>query len=205
MDSSMPKPSGNETNDRRTARERLLAAANELFYNEGIHTVGVDRVIERSGVAKATLYNVFGSKDELIRAYLNSRMEFLRDANAEALATRFHIPREQLLGLFDVQIELFAQAGFRGCAFINASSEAPPGTATQQTCDRYRAYLRSLFASLAEKAGAENPEQLAIQLMLLYDGVAVSVRMDGDARSARAARDAAAASLDVALRERVLT
>ena len=58
---------------RASARERLLAAANELFYNEGVHTVGIDRVIEQAGVAKASLYNTFGSKDELIRAYLESR------------------------------------------------------------------------------------------------------------------------------------
>ena len=56
-----------------SARERLLAAASELFYAEGVHTVGIDRVIERAGVAKASLYNTFGSKDELVRAYLEAR------------------------------------------------------------------------------------------------------------------------------------
>ena len=56
-----------------TARERLLAAASELFYDEGVHTVGIDRVIERAGVAKASLYNTFGSKDELVRAYLEQK------------------------------------------------------------------------------------------------------------------------------------
>ena len=56
-----------------SARERLLAAASELFYAEGVHTVGIDRVIERAGVAKASLYNTFGSKEELVRAYLESR------------------------------------------------------------------------------------------------------------------------------------
>ena len=58
---------------RPSARERLLAAANELFYNEGVHTVGIDRVIDQAGVAKASLYNTFGSKDELVRAYLETR------------------------------------------------------------------------------------------------------------------------------------
>jgi AcrR family transcriptional regulator len=58
---------------RPSARERLLAAANELFYNEGVHTVGIDRIIEHAGVAKASLYNTFGSKDELVRAYLETR------------------------------------------------------------------------------------------------------------------------------------
>jgi len=58
-----------------SARERLLAAANELFYEEGVHTVGIDRVIERAGVAKASLYSTFGSKEELVRAYLQARAE----------------------------------------------------------------------------------------------------------------------------------
>ena len=63
-EASAPRPS---------ARERLLAAANELFYDEGVHTVGIDRIIEQAGVAKASLYNTFGSKDELVRAYLQAR------------------------------------------------------------------------------------------------------------------------------------
>ena len=70
--------------DRRSARERLLAAADELFYEEGVHTVGVDRVIERAGVAKATLYSAFGSKDELIRAYLAARHAARQGYDAEA-------------------------------------------------------------------------------------------------------------------------
>ena len=64
--------------DNRPARERLLAAADELFYEQGIHTVGIDRIIERAGVAKASLYSTFGSKDELVRAYLESRDESRR-------------------------------------------------------------------------------------------------------------------------------
>src|SRR5260221_6772462 len=106
-----------------SARERLLAAANELFYQEGIHTVGIDRVIERAGVAKATLYNAFGSKDELIRAYLRGRHALTRERTTSALATRYKTPRERLLGVFDVLGETAAEPGFRGCAFINASAE----------------------------------------------------------------------------------
>src|SRR6476646_899103 len=104
----------------RSARERLLAAADELFYEEGVHTVGIDRVIERAGVAKATLYNAFGSKDELIRAYLKRRHAITRDRTSSALATRYETPRKQILGVFEVLGEMAAEPGFRGCAFINA-------------------------------------------------------------------------------------
>ena len=92
---------GTRRTDRRSARERLLAAADELFYEEGVHTVGIDRVIERAGVAKATLYSIFGSKDELIRAYLKAATWPAR----QRMARRWRAmtpPRERLLAVFDV-------------------------------------------------------------------------------------------------------
>src|SRR5438445_6499251 len=97
---------------RPSARERLLAAANELFYNEGVHTVGIDRVIERAGVAKATLYNAFGSKDELIRAYLLRRHAVVQERTVQALATRYQTPLQRILGVFDVLGEMAAEPGF---------------------------------------------------------------------------------------------
>src|SRR5215475_13454506 len=106
--------------DRSTARERLLAAANELFYKEGIHTVGIDRVIEKAGVAKASLYSTFGSKDELIRAYLEMRHE-ARVKRVAAVFDKYSDPRERIDGIFESMGETMAQSGFRGCAFVNAS------------------------------------------------------------------------------------
>src|SRR6201986_5035879 len=83
-----------------SARERLLQAANELFYEEGVHTVGIDRVIERAGVAKATLYSAFGSKEALIQAYLESR-HAATSARIERGIERYATPRERLLGVFE--------------------------------------------------------------------------------------------------------
>ena len=83
---------------RLSARERLLAAANELFYNEGVHTVGIDRVIEQAGVAKASLYNTFGSKDELVRAYLEARYVSVTQRITQAVE-RYDTPRERPAGL----------------------------------------------------------------------------------------------------------
>src|ERR1700754_4207125 len=103
---------------RASARERLLAAADELFYAEGVHTVGIDRIIERAGVAKASLYSCFGSKDELVRAYLEGRHE-VRRARLLAGLERYVEPRDRLLGVFEVLAELAGQTGFRGCAFYN--------------------------------------------------------------------------------------
>src|SRR4029077_17013469 len=103
--------------ERGSARERLLAAADELFYAEGVHTVGVDRIVERAGVAKASLYAIFGSKEGLVRAYLLARDDRTRERMARELAARFHTPRERLLGVFEVQGLSFTDPGFRGCPF----------------------------------------------------------------------------------------
>src|SRR5918998_1512384 len=101
------------------ARDRLLAAADELFYAEGVHTVGIDRVIERAGVAKASLYSTFGSKDELVRAYLRGRHGTRRTRLLTGIE-RFTTPRDRLLGVFDLLAETATRPGFRGCAFYNA-------------------------------------------------------------------------------------
>src|SRR4051795_255523 len=103
------------TQPRLSARERLLAAANDLFYEEGIHTVGIDRIIERAGVAKASLYNTFGSKDQLIRAYLEARHN-RTSARIDRALEQYDTPRERLLAIFESQATLFADPAFHGCA-----------------------------------------------------------------------------------------
>jgi AcrR family transcriptional regulator len=191
-----PATTGPRAN-RPTARERLLAAANELFYEEGVHTVGIDRVIERAGVAKATLYSAYGSKDELIRAYLLGRHE-VRSRRITAAVARHDTPREQLLAVFDALGESIAQPNYHGCAFVNAAAEARPESPITEAVDEYRGWLRALLTDLATAAGAADPEQLSRRLVLLYDGAAISARMDGCLDAAETARGAAAALIDAA-------
>src|ERR1700729_2103666 len=181
-----------------SARERLLAAASELFYAEGRHTVGIDRGIERAGVAKASLYNTFGSKDELVRAYLEARHAQTAGRITRYLE-RYSSPRERLLGVFEAQGELFADSGFRGCAFVAASAESP-GEAVSRAADDYRGWVRGLLTGLAREAGAAEPEKLGRQLHMLYDGASLSARMDRDPPSAVTARSAAETLLDAARR-----
>src|SRR5690242_7724519 len=133
---------------RPSARERLLAAADELFYAEGVHTVGIDRVIERAGVAKASLYSSFGSKDELVRAYLTERHQARKRRISERVA-RYDNARDRILGLFDLLGELAAEPSFRGCAFVNASAEGPRDSPSREVCDSSRAWVRELFTELA--------------------------------------------------------
>jgi AcrR family transcriptional regulator len=189
---------GGASRVRPSARERLLAAANELFYNEGVHTVGIDRIIEQAGVAKASLYNTFGSKDELVRAYLEIRHGNVVQRITQAVE-RYDTPRERLLAVFEGQGELFAQPDYRGCAFARASAESHPGDLVEQASDAYRRWVRALLTELAARAGAPEPEVLARQLHLLYDGSGQSARMDHDPAVAVAARAAAATLLDAAL------
>jgi AcrR family transcriptional regulator len=181
-------------------RDRLLAAADELFYAEGVHVVGVDRIVERAGVTKASLYNIFGSKDELVRAYLEQHFRDRQERIAHILAAH-DTPTARLLGVFGEIEGALAGPAFRGCRFINAGAEARPGEACEIVAEEYRTWLRSLFTELAQAAGAREPRQFGRQLALLYDGAAVAARMDQDrVGAAKAVRSAVVALLDAAIR-----
>jgi AcrR family transcriptional regulator len=182
-----PKPS---------ARERLLESANELFYREGVQSVGIDRVIEHAGVAKASLYNTFGSKEELVHAYLLGRQATTTARITAAIEAR-STPRAQLLAVFDSQAESQRRPGFRGCAFAAASAESKPGGLVEQATQGYRTWLRELFVDLATQAGAHDPALLGRQLQLLYDGAASAGNLDHDPAAALSARAAAEALLDL--------
>ncbi|HXJ18665.1 MAG TPA: TetR/AcrR family transcriptional regulator [Polyangia bacterium] len=179
-----------------SARDRLLAAADQLFYEEGVHTVGIDRVIDRAGVAKASLYSAFGSKEELIVAYLQGRAEERARRITDRIA-RHDGPRARILSIFELLGERVAEPGFRGCAFVNASAEGPPGDSKiRRVCRGSREWLRGLFTDLARDLGAPDPALLGRQLTLLYDGAMMGASMDRDPAIARQGRAMAEALLD---------
>ncbi|MCM3923462.1 TetR/AcrR family transcriptional regulator [Frankia sp. AiPs1] len=184
--------------EHRPARERLLAAADELFYAEGVQTVGIDRIIERAGVAKASLYNTFGSKEELVRAYLAGRHAGTTERLLRAVE-RAPDPRARVLAIFDAQGVLFAEPDFRGCAFVTASAEAPAGGSVERAADDYRAWILALFTDLARQAGAADPAALGRQLQLVYDGAGLTARMDRTPQAARTARAMAETLLNAAI------
>lgn len=179
------------------ARDRLLTAADELFYTEGVHSVGVDRLIEQAGVAKASLYTTFGSKEALIRAYLEGRHARIAD-HITGYIDRYETPRERLLGVFEAQGELFAEPNFRGCAFVAASAEADVREQIEGTADDYRSWLRHLLTDLADQAGAGDPAGLARQLHIVFDGGNLAARMDRNPGVWESSRAAAEALLDAA-------
>jgi AcrR family transcriptional regulator len=185
--------------NRLPARERLLAAADDLFYEAGINLVGIDRVIERAGVAKASLYDCFGSKEELIRAYLQRRHEARQGRVLGRLAT-CSTPRQKILAIFDSMAETTAKPDFRGCPFVRASAETQAGSSVKAICDESRAWMLGLFVDLAGQAGAADPDRVAQQLQLLYDGALLSAHVDTNSTAVAAGRAMAEMVLDQAIR-----
>jgi AcrR family transcriptional regulator len=186
------------TTVKRSPRERLLDAAMELFYAEGVHSVGIDRVIERAGVAKASLYNTFGSKEGLVLAYLERRHDLVIDRLHEAVDEN-EDPVERLLAMFDAQADLFRRPDFRGCAFAAASAEAAADGQIAAATVAYRKEVRDLFAELARGIGVADPDQLADQLRLVYDGGSVAANLDHNPGISSTARTAARTLIDAAI------
>ena len=152
----MPSDVAGVRSRRPSPRERLLKAADELFYAEGVHSVGIDRVLARADVARASLYSTFGSKDGLIRAYLERRMEISK-ARLRAAVEAHADPRERLLSVFGVQAAVFARPGYHGCPFNRATAEAQPGSAAYEVPRAYRGWLHDFLGELAAAAGAPDP------------------------------------------------
>jgi AcrR family transcriptional regulator len=180
---------------RRTAKERLVQAADELFYSEGIHAVGIDRVIAHAGVAKGSLYYSFDGKDDLVRNYLTGR--HARWAERVAAGIEAHTdPRERILAVYDTLGALFAEPDYRGCAFMNAMAEATADSVEARAAATFRAWVHTLFLGLATDTGAADPEQLAESLVVLYDGAVATAQMDRAPRAAQTARHTAELVLD---------
>jgi AcrR family transcriptional regulator len=172
-----------KTAKRPSARERLLAASNELFYRDGVHSTGIDAVIEKAGVAKGSLYYIFGGKDELVAAYLRGRHEAWRQ-RVEAAQADTDDPDEKILVIFDAIADYVSLPEFRGCPFNNAAAEAPAGQAQQLAIDEYRHWLRQSFRQLAADTGVTDSEALADALILLYDGALATANTAKPARAA---------------------
>jgi len=164
--------------------ERILAAADKLFYAQGIRAVGVDTVSAEAGVSKRTLYNHYPSKDALIAAYLTARFRQLAPSDAPA--------REQILGNFDRLERLIADGSFRGCPYVNAVTElGDPRHAAGKIAVQFKEQRRLWYRALLERLGARNPEALATQLQILFEGALAGALVRGDPALARSARDAA--------------
>jgi AcrR family transcriptional regulator len=181
-------------------RARILGTACRLFYDEGIQAVGVQRLIEEAGVAKASLYAHFPSKDDVVAAYLDEQASAWRDAVQRDVLDGDAAPRERVLRYFDLIARWMRDDAFRGCPFQHAASEMrDPLHPARAVAARHRAWLRDLLVGLLREAGAREPDRLARTLQLLIDGAAAAAAVDGAGGQAADARRAAELLLDAHL------
>lgn len=178
----------------------MLAAACRLFYREGLRAVGVDRIVAESGVAKMSLYNHFGSKDELIVAYVaDAREGWERWLEREVEAPGGE-PRERLLLVFDVLAAWFRQPDYRGCPLVNAALElADAGHAAHAMCAEHRRELHAYLARLADEAGLARPDELAGELQLIVEGAIVTALVQDATQAGERARAAAVTLIEAAV------
>jgi AcrR family transcriptional regulator len=179
-----------------TPRDRILDTAYELFSRRGIRDVGVDEVIDRAGVAKATLYRHFQSKSDLVLAFLERREELwtLDFVEAEALR-RGDSAQEQLLAIFDVFDDWFRDTEFDACSFINVLLEMGPGDTLGRASIRHLANIRTIVARLAEEAGLREPGEFAHSWHILMKGSIIAAT-EGDVDAARRAKAMARSLID---------
>jgi AcrR family transcriptional regulator len=176
-------------------RQRLLDAAADLFYRRGIGAVGVDLVSKAAGVSKRTLYQQFGSKDRLVAESLDAHGGAILDMYLP-VAGGDQPPRGQILAVFDGLATWTASEGFRGCPFINTATElSDPGHPARQVARGYKIGMRDFFARQAERGTAADPQRLADQLIVVFDGAIVQAVM-GTGQDPDAARTAVQALLD---------
>ena len=180
-----------------SARDRIMETASTLFYAEGIHAVGVDRVVQDSGVAKATLYQHFRSKEELVAACLQERSDHWRRHFAEPILSRPGSPGARVAKVFDTLSRSVSVPGFRGCPFINAAAEYPGHDGlVAGVIQTHRAQVRELFSDLLAPLPSSRRKELIDQLILLYDGTMISAELDWKPKPHRSAKTAAARLLE---------
>lgn len=173
----------------RSRRDQLVDTALELFYREGFHATGVDRIVAEAGVAKMTLYKHFRSKDELILAALRRRDEAWRNWFVREVERRASGPRDRLLALYDALGAWFADERFHGCMFVNAAAEyADPADPIRTAAAEHKRLVAGYVRELAARAGAREADRLAGRLMLLLEGAIVMAYVAGDAGAAQNAR-----------------
>jgi len=181
-----------------SARERILMAADDLFYKEGIRVSGVDTIIEQSGIAKTTFYRHFPSKDALIVAYLEEREKKYWQDVRTLMSKNVESPRQQLIDIFEF-IKLFlSQPRNRGCPFINCAIEFPdPTHPGHQIALSHKRRVLAGITDLCTRAKAKDPAQLARQLLVIYDGVMMSALQLREEAPLSEAVDAAKVLIDL--------
>lgn len=184
---------------RANKRDELVREALEIFYREGFHATGMDRLVAETGISKTTMFKHFRSKEELILAVLRLRDQNFRNWLFRRMA-KVGAPRDQLLAMFDALSEWFAEPGFRSCMFIKAASEYPdPSNPIHAQAAEHKRLLFLQLEKIAAQAGADDPAALARALLLLKEGAIVTAHLGHEANPAEDAKSAAAVLIADAL------
>ena len=158
-----------------SARERILATANELFYREGVRAIGVDTVVERSGVSKTTLYRLFESKDALIAAFAAERDRLNWEWWDRIEEQHDDDPHALLEALLSEIARRIGSPAYRGCPFLNLATEFPDDNHPGRVAARAnKEELRARLAAIVAKLGAADPDRVASQIVLLINGAYVT-------------------------------
>jgi AcrR family transcriptional regulator len=177
-------------------RERILATASRLFYQEGIRAVGVDTIIAKSEVAKMTFYKHFKSKDLLVLEFLKRRDEQWRAWFEAAVHRLGPKARDRPLAIFDAMEERFSSKDFRGCAFINTMIEVADGDhVAHQAAADHKHKVEKFIRALLSDAGVRKSEELSNAFLMLLDGAIISAVREGNPESAKAAKKIASVLL----------
>ncbi|MBI3434379.1 MAG: TetR/AcrR family transcriptional regulator [Proteobacteria bacterium] len=177
-------------------RERLIDAAYDLFSTQGVNQVGIDAILSKSGCAKASLYDNFGSKVDLAMAFLDRREALWTRAWLEsAIRRRATDPKDRLLAIFDVFDGWFRKKSFEGCSFINVLLESKSDSAVHHAAAIQLAKIRAILCALARDANLREPEKFAQAWHMVMKGSIVSA-CEGNRNAAREAKAAARLILD---------
>lgn len=177
-------------------REKILATAEQLIYQNGIQATGMDLLVKTSGVARKSIYRYFATKDDVAAAALNARdvrwMDWFRTESDKA-----DTPQARILKMFDVLKGWFESDGFRGCAFINTAGEiGDPQDPIRLIARLHKQKLLDYMLELCEQLGIADPQVLAKQLLILVDGAITVARVMGDYSAAESARAVAQSMLE---------
>jgi AcrR family transcriptional regulator len=187
--------------ERKTARERILDTAQALFYSQGIRAVGIDMIIEKSGVAKMSLYRNLRSKDDLVAAYLERASERYWAWWGQVMAWHPNDPKQQLHDLFEATVERVRHPEYRGCAFVNAATEFPEESSHPRSLAlAHKEHLRAKLLKLCKAIRASEPKILANQLLMLIDGTYSTAGVLGRHDALKATAKAAEALVESALK-----
>lgn len=172
----------------RSAKDAILHAASDLFYSDGIRNVGVDRIIEASDIARATLYKHYRGKDALIFDYLEERnrltLKYIADRAEKALGAT-----EKVKSVFDHLHDRIGLKGFRGCAFLLALAEVGDSAVVRRQVVEHKAHVRQIFQGILEGGAVDHASVKADLLLILYEGVLTTAATGSVADAAQKAKN----------------